>query len=137
MNNKLDDFSRDLATGMSRRSAFLKFLGGAGALGFLGLGAGLQKSEAAPTQAQCVNACLILADELYDICQIECDIHTGYKVTACFNACFTGVDEFGYAVCAFRCTHPAPVVPAGLNLKERSRALARRIATSMSKAASA
>jgi hypothetical protein len=110
MSSKLDDFTRDLATGVSRRSAFFRFVGGAGALGFLSS----RKAEAGgtvaaphPPAAVCINECLIYAGVNYDFCNIICDFYTEEKdIAFCQEVCFSGVDEYSYFFCAFYCEHP-------------------------------
>jgi hypothetical protein len=94
MNHTTDELSKNLAGGMSRRKAFLKFLGGAGALGFLGL----RKAKAGnsgkypalpPTVAGCLNFAGIVYDEClffggnYNCCFEELTIAYDY----CFEAC--------------------------------------------------
>ena len=102
MNKTLDDFSRNLATGMSRRKAFLKFLGGAGALGFLTLGkakagAGTPK---APSIGQCEAACVIEAGELLKGCLAE----KGANVNLCIAEAY---GEF-YPECVLGCSFSKP-----------------------------
>jgi len=66
MNNTLDDFSRNLAGGMSRRKAFMKFLAGAGALGFLG--SRTAKAGNAVPPSECPARCLTVAATTYQHC---------------------------------------------------------------------
>jgi len=104
MNRTSDDFSKNLAGGMSRRKAFLKFLGGAGALGFLGL----RKAKAGGTgvtntypkfpsnPAQCGPFCLNYAGVVYN----ECIAHHG-------NPSFCFYDVLGpvYDECVIECEY--------------------------------
>jgi hypothetical protein len=99
MNKTLDDFAKGLAGGMSRRSAFLKVLGGAGVLGFLGLRQA--KAGAVPlphkfplNPAQCGSFCLNYADEVY----LECVLGSGKE-----NACFQ-LQNLTYFECTLKCT---------------------------------
>jgi hypothetical protein len=100
MNKTLDDFAKGLASGMSRRSAFLKLLGGAGALGFLSLrqakaGAKLPKLKFPKDPAQCESFCLNYADEVY----LECAFGSKKE-----NACFE-LQNLTYLECTYECTN--------------------------------
>jgi len=77
MNKTFDDLSKNLAGGISRRKAFLTFLAGAGALGFLG-GGRAKAVSAAP--AQCGRICLGVAMEVYE----DCLGHKGGNPEVCF-----------------------------------------------------
>jgi len=97
MYEKTDDFSRSLASGMSRRKAFLKFLGGAGALGFLGLKkakAGALAGYNCPPFPPTVAGCLNWAGGIYDQCIYRCGDFSfcfydvlGYAYDECFEYC--------------------------------------------------
>jgi hypothetical protein len=136
MINKIADFTRDLATGMSRRKAFLKFVGGAGALGFLGLRTA--SAQLPPqTQTQCINECLIYAGVNYDFCDIICDFYTEEKdIAFCQQVCFSGVDEYSYLFCAFYCTHPEgkAVETGALHIKEKTQEYVTRLTRRLVKA---
>ena len=99
----LDDFAKNLATGISRRKAFFTFLGGAGALGFLGLRkakAGIPILPLPPfpkNTALCGSVCLNWAGEVYDLCMLF-----GAKK---FSVCFSDVMGPAYDECTFCCTH--------------------------------
>ena len=99
MYQKTDDFSKSLASGMSRRKAFLKFLGGAGALGFLGL----KKAKAGvnnwPPFPPTVAGCLNWAGEIYN----ECILCGG-----CYSTCFYDCMTIAYDECLIACQHKKP-----------------------------
>ena len=100
MNRTSDDFSKSLASGMSRRKAFMKFLGGAGALGFLGL----KKAKATPKLnwppfPPTVAGCLNWAGELYN----ECILCGGT-----YSCCFYDVMTIAYDECLIACGHQGP-----------------------------
>jgi hypothetical protein len=103
MNKTLDDFSKNLAGGMSRRRAFLKLLAGTGAFGFLGArrakaGAKLPKFPPFPKDtASCGSVCLNWAGEVYDLCLLS---HPKDS-----NFCFSDVLGPAYDECVFACTH--------------------------------
>ncbi|HEV3332304.1 MAG TPA: hypothetical protein VG096_15045 [Bryobacteraceae bacterium] len=95
MNKTIDDFSKSLAGGMSRRGAFLKLLGGAGVLGFLGV----QKAKASEfpkNKALCSSYCLNLADEEYLFCML-CNPKDQ-------NECFEQ-QNIDYLKCAYECAN--------------------------------
>ena len=80
MNQPTDDFFKNLAGGMSRRKAFLKFLAGAGALGFLSLRSAKAGEKGKceypklpwfPPGGHCIDICLGWSGEVYDRC-LEC-----------------------------------------------------------------
>jgi hypothetical protein len=102
MDHTTDDFSKNLAGGTSRRKAFLKFLGGAGVLGFLGLrkakaGATISKPIHFPSNpADCVGFCLNYAGGAY----VECMEHHGS-----FSYCFYNVLGSVYDECVIECEH--------------------------------
>ena len=96
MNLKLDDLSKRLAGGMSRRGAFLKILGGAGALGFLGLrkAVGQTKIVFPSNPANCESFCLNYASELYDKCFLSKPKNP--------STCFQLLNE-EYLTCMYEC----------------------------------
>jgi hypothetical protein len=97
MNKTIDNFSKSLAGGMSRRGAFLKLLGGVGVLGFLGV----QKAKAVTSifpknKALCSSYCLNYADEIYLLCM--------FKDPKDQNECFE-LQNITYFECAFECAN--------------------------------
>ena len=94
MYEKTDDFSRSLASGMSRRKAFLKFLGGAGALGFLGVRKAKAFNYNFPPYPPTVAGCLNWAGGIYDQCIYFCGDFSycfydvlGWAYNECFEFC--------------------------------------------------
>jgi hypothetical protein len=100
MHKTLDDFSKSLAGSMSRRSAFLKLLAGAGAFGFLGL----RKTKAGTSKppklvfpknpALCESYCLTYADEVY----LECAFNNPKQASQCFSE-----QNVAYLDCMYEC----------------------------------
>ena len=94
MNKTMDEFSKNLATGVSRRKALLSFLGGAGALGFLA--ARKAKAIDFPTNpANCGPFCLEVASFEYSDC-----VSDGGSFATCFPNLSTD-----YERCLKACQH--------------------------------
>ena len=97
MDKSVDDFSKNLARGMSGRRAFWKLLAGASGLGILSWLT--PKASAAPTPTNCVSLCLNVASEEYDRCMIY---------GGSFNHCFYDVLGAAYTCCIQRCEKGGP-----------------------------
>ena len=103
MKKTLDDFSKNLASGMSRRKAFTKFLAGAGVLGFLGRGKVKAQTtacgpiclqEAMAAYQTCLESrkgapgsstfCFQNAlGPVYQCCLTECETHGSFTLSGC------------------------------------------------------
>jgi hypothetical protein len=102
MSKSVDDFSKNLASGMSRRGAFWKLLAGIGTLGFLG---GATK-KASAAKVDCVNLCVTLADEVY----LDCMFDGGTQ-----DNCFYNVRGAAYLCCIQNCSEGKPVNGCRIN----------------------
>jgi hypothetical protein len=104
MSKSVDDFSKNLASGMSRRGAFWRLLAGVGALGFLGVAP--QKAIADKRVSDCVNYCVTLADEAY----MDCIFDGGTE-----DYCFYDVRGAAYVCCAQNCSEGKSVNGCRIN----------------------
>jgi len=101
MNKTLDVLSKNLASGMSRRKAFTKFLAGAGALGFLLTGkASAKKAKAIPVPAYCIPECMAYAEQAY-----QCCLDYGGTSTECFDDALMNA----YQCCLTECSEAAVI----------------------------
>jgi len=94
MNKTLDDFAKNLASGMSRRRAFWKFLAGAGGLGLLSGRRAKAGSGFPSNPANCGPFCLDVACVAYSHC-----LQDGGN----FSECFFGVLTSTYQCCLSEC----------------------------------
>jgi hypothetical protein len=97
MDKNVDNFSKDLANGVSYRRAFFKLMFGAGLFGFLTRGT--PKANAAPPPSNCESYCLNLAGEVYDRCIFEGKSE---------SYCFYNVLGPAYDCCVRDCEHTGP-----------------------------
>ena len=98
MSKALEQLSRNLASGMSRRRALWKLAAGVGVLSFLTT----KKASASARNSGFV--CVEFADDVYSCCEA-----TGN--TLGFGSCF-GLAEQAYSLCL---EHPEPVIALGGN----------------------